>query len=116
MKNQLLIGSIFCMLASAPAFANEINLDVNLGGPAVVAPAPVVMAPAPVVMAPQAVIVEQPEPVFVERPGYDPYHRDHKYWEQREAHERWVRAHNERMERERHEHHEDHDFHHDERR
>jgi hypothetical protein len=52
------------MFSAAPAMA-RVNVDLNIGGPAVVYPAPVYVQPQPVYVQPQPVYV-QPRPVYVQ--------------------------------------------------
>lgn len=78
MKKLVLAGAAIALLTSVSAYAGEINLGINLGGPAYVAPAPVIASPGYIVA---------PAPV----PGYyDPHHRrgDYRYWHDRHP-DRW---------------------------
>jgi hypothetical protein len=66
-----------CALSAGSAYANEFNLDVNLGGGAPVYAAPVVVAPSPAyVVAPWG-------------ENYDPHHRRHdwRYWHDHHPHD-----------------------------
>ncbi len=80
MKKLLLTATALSLLVSASAYA-EVNFDLNIGTPAVVAPAPVVVAPAPV-------IVQQPGVVYEHRRD-----RDWRYWQERRERERWEHDH-----------------------
>jgi hypothetical protein len=82
---KIMIGIVAFYFASfASAYANEFNLDVQLGAPMAFAP-PVVVAPSP---------------AYVVVPGlqtYDPYHRrgDWRYWHERREYKHWEDEHRE---------------------
>jgi len=81
MKKKLLLTSLTLgLLCSASAHAEtNLNVDLDLGGPAIVEPAPVYAAP---------VVVAQP--AYIVHPwvhSWDPHHRaaDWRYWQERKA-------------------------------
>lgn len=81
MIKKLLVGTaMLSCLFSASAYANELNIDLNLGGPEYVAPTPVYAAP--VVVAPS---YGYSGAHWV---GNDPHHRlhDQMYWRQHHYH------------------------------
>jgi hypothetical protein len=81
MKKLLLTATALALLAGSSAYA-RVDVDVNIGGPAVLQPAPVYVAPAPVYVPPTGVI-------------YEPHHRssDFRYWQERREREAWEHAH-----------------------
>jgi len=106
MNKLFLSAAAIGLLTSTAAFANDVNLDLNVGGgeppsaSLVIGhteqPQPVYVAPAP-----QTVIIERPQ-------SYDEHHREHdrRYWEARREEERREREHreHERFEHREHEH------------
>ncbi len=76
MKKLLLGVAALYLATGSAAYANEFNVDVSLGAPAIIAPAPLVIAPSPAYVVAPGVV------------GYDPHHRrgDWRYWHDR--HER----------------------------
>lgn len=85
MKKLFIATAALASLASTAAFA-EVNLNVDIGGPAYVAPAPVYVAPAPVYVAPAPAVVV-----------VDPHHRhmqnDQLYWQEQRERAAWEHAH-----------------------
>jgi hypothetical protein len=89
-KKLLASAVVLLSLSSAPAFANELNIELNLG------------EPAPVYVPPP--VVYTPSPAYIVAPWgetYDPHHRRHdwEYWhhhhdhDEHWEHERWEHEH-----------------------
>jgi hypothetical protein len=79
---KLLAGAVAAfVLSGASAYANELNVELNLGQSA-----PVYAAPAPVVVSPAYVAAPWVE-------TYDPHHRRHdwRYWH--DHHDHWDHDH-----------------------
>jgi hypothetical protein len=84
-KKLLAGAAAFYLLSGAAAYANELNVELNLGQPAPVFVAP---APAPVVISPAYVAAPWVE-------GYDPHHRRHdwRYWHDHARQDHWDHDH-----------------------
>lgn len=82
-KKLLMSAAAAYLLSGASAYASELNVELNLGNPPLIAPAPVIVSPA-YVAAP-----------WVET--YDPHHRRHdwRYWHEHHddhhGHDHWDR-------------------------